>query len=120
MQAGETPTSEFLNFINAFKEETEYTVWSVINSCIAKLSILISHTDLGKQWEAFQKQLFVGIYQRLGWEAKESESKFGRVSMFFPLFLNLKKDSLHFYNEFLIIFVILNFPGFFFFYFLQT
>lgn len=74
VQAGRTPTSEILQLLLAFKNETHYTVWSSISNCLAKLSMLISNTEYYPQFTKYARDLLRGIGQRLGWKAKPNES----------------------------------------------
>lgn len=61
--------------MEAFSNEDNYTVWSSINNCLAKLSLLLSHTDLKEDLERYMRVLMTPIYNKLGWEPKENESK---------------------------------------------
>ncbi|KAK6630961.1 hypothetical protein RUM44_003133 [Polyplax serrata] len=74
VQAGETPTVEVLKVMEAFSNEDNYTVWSSINNCLAKLSLLLSHTDLKEDLKRYMRVLMTPIYKKLGWEPKENES----------------------------------------------
>lgn len=80
VQAGETPTSEVLKVMGAFSDEDNYTVWSSINNCLGKLTLLLSHTDLEDDLKRYIRKLMTPIYKRLGWDAKENESKIGYFS----------------------------------------
>lgn len=75
VQAGETSTIEVLNMMEAFIDEDNYTVWSSINSCLGKLRLLLSHTDLEENLKACIRVLMTPVYKRLGWEPKSNESK---------------------------------------------
>ncbi|KAL0270641.1 UNVERIFIED_CONTAM: hypothetical protein PYX00_007987 [Menopon gallinae] len=74
VQAGETSTIEVLNVMEAFIDEDNYTVWSSINSCLGKLRLLLSHTDLEDNLKAYIRVLMTPVYKRLGWEPKNNES----------------------------------------------
>ncbi|XP_069970729.1 puromycin-sensitive aminopeptidase isoform X1 [Penaeus vannamei] len=73
VQAGHTNTVEVLKLLKAFEDETDYTVWSAVHNCVARLNQLISHTDFHPSFAAFVRKLFVKIGQKLGWEAKPGE-----------------------------------------------
>lgn len=60
--------------MEAFSEETNFTVWVSISNCLSKISIILSHTDLEKQWKYFCRKLFKGVATRLGWDAKPGET----------------------------------------------
>lgn len=66
---------EVLKVMEAFSNEDNYTVWSSINNCLAKLSLLLSHTDLKEDLKRYMRVLMTPIYKKLGWEPKENESK---------------------------------------------
>lgn len=60
--------------MEAFSNETNFTVWSSISNCMYKLSALLSHTPLDKPLKNFGRKLFSNITRRLGWDAEEKES----------------------------------------------
>lgn len=66
---------EVLKVMEAFSNEDNYTVWSSINNCLAKLSLLLSHTNLKEDLKRYMRILMTPIYNKLGWEPKENESK---------------------------------------------
>ncbi|CAH1638659.1 unnamed protein product [Spodoptera littoralis] len=74
VQAGHTQTAESLKLIEAFTNETNFTVWSSISNCLSKLSALFSHTPLDKPLKNYGRKLFSNITRRLGWDAEEKES----------------------------------------------
>ncbi|XP_064113032.1 LOW QUALITY PROTEIN: puromycin-sensitive aminopeptidase-like [Macrobrachium nipponense] len=73
VQAGHTKTVEILRLLQAFEDEIDYTVWSAVHNCVARLNQLISHTDFHSSFAAFVRKLFSKIGQKLGWEAKHGE-----------------------------------------------
>lgn len=74
VQAGRAPTSEVLKLIDAYRNETNYTVWSSITSSLCKLHYLLSHTELHKQFSAYCIKLYKPIADRLGWDPKPGEN----------------------------------------------
>ncbi|XP_041987811.1 puromycin-sensitive aminopeptidase [Aricia agestis] len=74
VQAGHTNTAESLKLMEAFTNETNFTVWSSISNCLSKLSILFSHTALDKPLKNYGRKLFGNVTKRLGWDASEKES----------------------------------------------
>lgn len=74
VQAGRAPTTEFLKLIEAYRNESNYTVWSSITNSLVKLQILLSHTTLQNQIHAYGARLYKPIADRLGWECKSDES----------------------------------------------
>lgn len=74
VQAGHTPTVEVLKLMEAFGNEDNFTVWSSINNCLSKLSILLSHTDYEDLFNAYGRRLMQGVASRLGWDPQPNES----------------------------------------------
>lgn len=74
VQAGRAPTNEVLQLIEAYRNETNYTVWSSITNSLYKLQTLLSHTELDKQFSAYCIRLYKPIADRLGWEPKPGEN----------------------------------------------
>ncbi|CAG9561275.1 unnamed protein product [Danaus chrysippus] len=74
VQAGHAHTSESLKLMEAFNNEANFTVWSSISNCLAKLSALFSHTPLDKPLKNYGRKLFANVTRRLGWDAKDKES----------------------------------------------
>ncbi|XP_045766880.1 puromycin-sensitive aminopeptidase [Maniola jurtina] len=74
VQAGHTHTADSLKLMEAFSNETNFTVWSSISNCLSKLSALFSHTALDKPLKNYGRKLFANITKRLGWDAEEKES----------------------------------------------
>ncbi|XP_018320972.2 puromycin-sensitive aminopeptidase [Agrilus planipennis] len=73
VQAGHTNTVEVLKLMEAFEDETDYTVWSSIGNCLAKLSMLLSYTDYLDDFKKYEKKLLRKVLARLGWDASENE-----------------------------------------------
>jgi puromycin-sensitive aminopeptidase len=61
--------------MEAFSNEDNFTVWSTINNCIAKLSILLSHTDYDDLFKAYVRRLMKGVASHLGWDPRTDESE---------------------------------------------
>lgn len=74
VQAGRAPTVEVLKLIEAYRNESNYTVWTSITNSLIKLQILLSHTALEEQFNAFGIRLYKPIADRLGWDAKPDEN----------------------------------------------
>ncbi|XP_072947418.1 puromycin-sensitive aminopeptidase [Epargyreus clarus] len=74
VQAGHAQTAESLKLMEAFSNETNFTVWSSISNCLSKLSALFSHTALDKPLKNYGRQLFANVTRRLGWDAEPNES----------------------------------------------
>jgi puromycin-sensitive aminopeptidase len=74
VQNGSISTVESLKLIEAYRNETNFTVWSSITSSLAKLGNILSHTDQIEKFNAYGKRLFGPIAKQLGWDAKPNES----------------------------------------------
>ena len=74
VQSGRTPTVEILKLLDAFINEDSYTVWNSINSCLAKLNTLLSHTELQPLFHVYGRRLLSKIHSRLGWEPIKGET----------------------------------------------
>lgn len=79
VQAGHTPTVEVLKLMEAFSNEDNFTVWSTINNCISKLSILLSHTDYDDLFKAYVRRLMQGVASHLGWDPRANESHLDKL-----------------------------------------
>lgn len=60
--------------MEAFANETNFTVWSSLSNCLSKLTALFSHTALDKPLKNYGRKLFANITRRLGWDSEEKES----------------------------------------------
>ncbi|ODM99382.1 Puromycin-sensitive aminopeptidase [Orchesella cincta] len=74
VQSGQTGTTNVLKLLDAFKDETNYTVWSSISNVMSKLNLLLQYTDYHDQFKAYGRKLFSSIEEKVGWEAKPDES----------------------------------------------
>lgn len=74
VQAGRAPTYEVLKLIDAYRNETNYTVWSSITNSLIKLQTLLSHTTVYTQFNDYSIRLYAPIADRLGWDCKAGES----------------------------------------------
>ncbi|KAK9876801.1 hypothetical protein WA026_015039 [Henosepilachna vigintioctopunctata] len=79
VQAGHASTVDILKLLNAFEDETEYTVWSSICNIISKLSVLLSHTDCEEAFLQYQRKLLYNISRSLGWDPKPNETHLGTL-----------------------------------------
>ncbi|KAI0717276.1 peptidase family M1-domain-containing protein [Cerioporus squamosus] len=74
-RAGYTPLSSALGLVNTFNNETEYFVW---NTIATNLSIIAStwyeHPRVLELLNPFQRDLFVPIVKRLGFESSPNDS----------------------------------------------
>lgn len=74
VQGGRASTREVLELIDAYRTETNYTVWSSITNSLIKLKTLLSHTTVNKRFDEYVIQLYAPIANRLGWDCKAGEN----------------------------------------------
>lgn len=84
---------EVLKVLQAFEDESDYTVWSAVHNCVARLNQLLSHTDFHSSFAAFVRHLFCKISQHLGWEAKPGESKYMSLYLLIGIFTLIYRKS---------------------------
>ncbi|KAF5273236.1 hypothetical protein FQA39_LY07567 [Lamprigera yunnana] len=73
VQTGHTSTVEVLKLLRAYEDETDYTVWSSITNILAKLEVLMSHTEYEELFKKFERNLFSKVSERLGWDQLPGE-----------------------------------------------
>lgn len=73
VQAGHTSTVQVLRMLQAFTTETDYTVWSAMHNCIARMNQLLSQQDYHKNYAAFVRKIFADISSKLGWAPEKGE-----------------------------------------------
>jgi puromycin-sensitive aminopeptidase len=76
VQAGHSETPDVLRLLLAFADgEDNFTVWSNISSCLAKLDYLLDYADDCKgPFRKYAQSLMKNIYRKLGWDPKSGES----------------------------------------------
>lgn len=72
--AGRTPTGRALKVIEAFKDEDDFLVWSMLASCLSSLSLLISNTDFDDAYREWGRKVLSSVKTKVSWEAKPDES----------------------------------------------
>uniref|UniRef100_A0A182NID0 Aminopeptidase n=1 Tax=Anopheles dirus TaxID=7168 RepID=A0A182NID0_9DIPT len=74
------PADMLEQFLPAIKDTTlppldrNYTVWSSITNCLAKLQLLLAHTPVEKQFGEYGVRLYQPVAAKLGWDVKPGES----------------------------------------------
>lgn len=71
---GSCSTVDSLALIEAYRNETDYTVWTSVASSMSKLENILSHTNLMEKFHVFARQIYTPISEKLGWDAKPNES----------------------------------------------
>jgi puromycin-sensitive aminopeptidase len=72
-EAGELPTVQLLRLMQAYENETDYTVWVELATALNKLRNLILSQEYYPKFEEYCRKLFRKAGRRLGWQAKPDE-----------------------------------------------
>lgn len=72
-ESGVVPTTYVLEFLPAYQNEDDYTVWLEISTGLGKLKNLLAKTKTAPKLDAFTIKLFSPIANKLGWEKKKGE-----------------------------------------------
>jgi puromycin-sensitive aminopeptidase len=72
-EAGIVPTTDALEFLSAYKNESDYTVWVEIASGLARLEQLLAKTQSRENLNKIIIPLFSPVLKRLGWEKHTGE-----------------------------------------------
>ncbi len=72
-EAGIIPTTNALEFLSAYKNETNYIVWVEIATGLSRLEQLLAKTGAKDILHKFIIELFSGLLSRLGWSKKKGE-----------------------------------------------
>ncbi|XP_071496588.1 puromycin-sensitive aminopeptidase-like [Diadema antillarum] len=73
-KTGQASTVDVLKLIEAFENETDYTVWMEIATNLGLMGVLLAETDCRPHLRGFVKQLFTKVYKKMGWDMVENES----------------------------------------------
>ena len=77
-RAGVGSTVDVLRLFSSYSSETNYTVWESLCSNLASLNRLLSYTHYHHTFRTFAQRLFDQSVVRLGWDAKDTDSEWGR------------------------------------------
>lgn len=72
-RGGLTKISDVLKAVESFENETNFTVWSDLDSNLSGLSVLYQNTDCHDKFKSFVKKLFSPAMKSVGWDASEGE-----------------------------------------------
>lgn len=72
-EAGTIPTTDALEFISAYKNEDNYTVWVEIASGLARLEQILTHTSIKNKLDKLSIDLFSPLVKKLGFEKIKNE-----------------------------------------------
>jgi puromycin-sensitive aminopeptidase len=79
--------------MQAFSEgEENFTVWSSVNNCLAKLDSLLAYAEECEgNFKSYARDLMKNIYNKLGWDPQPGESKSFYI-MYILLFVIKRKE----------------------------
>ncbi|HTE48785.1 MAG TPA: M1 family metallopeptidase [Candidatus Paceibacterota bacterium] len=72
-EAGTIPTTDALAFLEAYKNENNYTVWVELATGLGRLEQLVAKTPIKSRLDGLVLKLFSPLSLRLGWKPKKSE-----------------------------------------------
>ena len=81
------PGPDVLKVVEAFSNETNYTVWNDLISNLSHVGAILQYSDCYPSFQAFCTKLYEPIGTKLGWNPIEGESK----SVFSPFFCYFRK-----------------------------
>ncbi len=73
-ESGDISTEIVLEFLTAYKEEDDYTVWLEIAGGLSKLKQLLAKTKSIQNLDRFIIKLFSPIFDKIGWEKIQGEA----------------------------------------------
>lgn len=72
-KAGLLSTTDYLDLLQAYSKEDNYTVWSDIIANFGSIMTVMEYADLADGFKAVGIDLLSGIVKELGWDAKADE-----------------------------------------------
>jgi puromycin-sensitive aminopeptidase len=73
-EAGTIPTTDALEFLSAYKNEDNYTVWVELASGLARLEQLLANSNAKNGLNKLSLELFSPLARTLGWNTKKGEA----------------------------------------------
>jgi puromycin-sensitive aminopeptidase len=68
-ESGDRPSVDALNFLKAYQNEDNYSVWVEIASGLARFEQLLANSKSKEKLATLSRQLFSPLVERLGWES---------------------------------------------------
>ncbi|RUS74701.1 hypothetical protein EGW08_017531, partial [Elysia chlorotica] len=72
-RAGLTPAVDVLRTVGAYKNETDFTVWSNLSSNLSSISAILQYSDIYPAFKKYVINLFSKIASDVGWDPKPDE-----------------------------------------------
>lgn len=73
-EAGTIPTTDAINFLSAYKNEDNYTVWLEIAMGLGRLEQLLAKTKIKIELDTLTLSLFSPLADKISWEKKQNEA----------------------------------------------
>lgn len=73
-EAGIISTDKALEFLSAYRDEDNYTVWLEIASGLARIEQLLANSNNEENFDKFIIKLFTPVLKKLTWEKQENET----------------------------------------------
>lgn len=90
-KAGESSTTDALQFLSNFSNETDYTVWDVIATALGNIRTVMNSDELRDLMKPYTRTLIAGELERLGWHRSEADSHFDLLLR--PIILGMAASS---------------------------
>ncbi len=90
-KAGESDTADALQFLENFRQESNYAVWDVISSSLGGLRTVMNDEALRDSMKPYIRELISAELARLGWNRNDSDSHFDRLLR--PIILGLAASA---------------------------
>lgn len=74
-RAGLVPGPDVLKVIEAFKNETNFTVWNDLIGNMAGIGTILQYADCHQRFKAFCIALYGPIMDKLGWDPVKGEGR---------------------------------------------
>lgn len=74
-KAGVISSVKFVNLLQAFKNEENFAVWNDITNSLSILARILSESNAESSLNAFCIDLYLPIYEKLGWNAQSNEDQ---------------------------------------------
>lgn len=73
VRAGQVSATSFLDLLESYADETDFTVWSEIDASIDALGNCLERTDYYEKYQKFIRKVYEKIGGQLGWDPKSDE-----------------------------------------------
>lgn len=78
-KAGYSSTTDSLQFIDNYKDETNYAVWDVIATMLGSIRTVFGDDNIRELMKPYSRKIIDGELKRLGWDRKKDDSHFDQL-----------------------------------------